>query len=498
MRKRMLPLLTLCLILGLFVGCNSSSPSTDDSAPLLERFSALESYRFIAVGEVIYQGELDDTTLLPPFRYNMEGAFCSRTNQLDALILYDDPNWSSSYALSLLQTGNVAYVTFAPLFRHILNTEYNGDYDLADAFGGDPFLYHPTANLTDLLPNLPALIGGLSALEEEELEGLLSIDADGRYILNFPGNRLSRSLLAELTSPFSLYLDIHPLADSQADNLEETEYPKPDFFSPLLHGDMGGYTLHLILAHDDTYTAALTLTAPGLMTIRVDLIYQSAALPALAPPDSALELADMWELLASYRAAHARAAFLRESGLEIVFDLPELHMLDHRLDTDLLALHEMNINGTPRFVSVLSESRGHTAGWGNRISSFSWSMGLNYTIIDTFHASETLALFALEALSVEGFDVETYQRTPMRVNAHDTAAIKALFLEDNLVGPTLVIYVLQTIEDTDQALVLDIVVMLDRITEQNRTILDRLGFHIGIDFLEYLAIATEMAAELGE
>ena len=483
-KRKTLIFLILCLIPCLFIGC--TSPSDEEPLPLLAQFAALEEYYFQATGWVTYQGELDDELPLPPLQYVMEGAFSGRTNQLSAEIYYGEAALASPYNLSILQLENTTYLAFAPLFQQILNETYNSNYNMAEAFEETPFLIHPNQERNTFLPNLSAL---LDTLDEADLEEHLQTDEEGRYILTLTGNRISQSLLEALTNPFALYTDLHSLITDE----EETQYL--DIFDSLFAGNMGLYILDLIFSQDpdaETYTVDLTLSAPGIMTITTRLIYAPASLSRNNSPQDALEAEEMLKILADYRAAYARAAFLEQSGLEIIFDLPELHMLDHRLDTNLLTLHDIYINGNAHTVSVLGRERDHTTERGERIMSFSWTMVVSYTIIDSFYASETMALFALKDLSIDGFDVEYYQRTPMRINAHDTAAVMALFIEDNHVGRTLLIYVLQTIEDTGQALFLDIVVMLERIGEQDRTILDRLGFHIGVDFLAYLAMAEAM------
>ena len=118
-------------------------------------------------------------------------------------------------------------------------------------------------------------------------------------------------------------------------------------------------------------------------------------------------------------------------------------------------------------------------------------MAFSYMSIDAFSASETIVLFVLQELGTEHFYLEeNYKRTPMRVNAHDTAAAMALVYDDTLLDHrTIEIYVVQAIPDTDQALFLRIFILPDMLSATERDALEYLGFYIGLDFLEYLALA---------
>ena len=490
MHKRMLPLLILCLIPGLFTGCTASSPE-DEVYSLLEQFSAMEGYTFSATGEAAYEGAAESNVHLPPLRYVMNGVHVRASERFSAEIRYADAAGEPMYDIMLLQTGGMAYFTFTPFFQYVFTQEYGRGYSMTEAFDGDPFLILPTEDFIEFLPDIPALFRVLDDLDEEELEETLRVDEEtGSYALSLAGDQIDQTVLLSLTRPFSLHSTLRPLA------LEEGAHQEPDIFEPLVSGNMTQYSLDVVFDHDaetGIFTVELTLRAPGLVTIRTEIVYQAAVFPPITSPQNAMEIEEMREILGEYRAAYERARFLEESGLEIIFDLPELHMLDPQLNTDHLELHEIDVNGGTRSVPVLA--RGHTTEHGGRINSFSWSMVLSYSVIEAFYASETMAMFALQELSVEGFDVEEYQRLPMRVNARDTAAVKALVLYDNHVGPVLVIYVLQTVEDTAQAVFLDIVIMLERINDHDRTVLDRLGFNIGVDLMEYLSKAE--AIELG-
>ena len=120
------------------------------------------------------------------------------------------------------------------------------------------------------------------------------------------------------------------------------------------------------------------------------------------------------------------------------------------------------------------------------IYSFTSAMNILYTTAPAYFASETLALFVLDYLDTADYDADEFFRTEMHINAQDTAAITALYFHDNLVGPTLHIYVLESVEGTDYALLLRVIVLLDNLLNETIAALNVLGFYIGFDFQNLL------------
>ena len=478
MRKTVSVLLILCMIPGLFVACSSPAGQLNSQ---LRRLSGFSSYAFTAVGSVTFEGEV------PPFHvptyFTMEGS--SGAGQFSAALQYRDADEQHLYDMSLLENNGTVYISFVSLFQYVMDQEYadHGAASVSDVFSGNPYLIHPNLDISALLPDIPALVNDLSS---RTLREGLSLN-QGMFTLMIPGNLLEADLLSAIAGPFGLFTDMRALSFPTALSAG------PDFIlETLLGGDTETYTLEFVFTRDtasDTFTAWLTLTAPELMTITLDITYRATDAHPLAPPSHTIDMAQLRETVLDYRAAQSRTVFLAESGLEIIHDLPELHMVGHHLErAHLLESYEMDVDGTLFQVSVMANAVNTST--GDAVFSWSPSLSIVYQTLGAYSASETMAPFVLEDLNTADHDGENFRRTSMRVNAQDTAAVKALYFDDNHMGRTVHIYVLQNLEDTDKALFLGIVIILDDLTHHSRLVLDQLGFQIGLNFQEYLNIAA--------
>jgi len=502
MCKRISLFLGLCLILGLFTAC-APTPSEELMA-LIEKVSALEEdHTFLAEGTLSFPARFEGDPVRTPAQYVMEGRRSVRTGQLAAEIQYTDISNAHQYGVSLLTAGGGTYVSFVPLFQYIFDHEYSDPYVLADAFPYDPYLALSTLDLSDLLVDIPALLQGLSRLDVDEY---LTVSG-GMYAFSLTGEQAGRDALVRMVRPFALASDLALLpgkevesendseyeADNEIDPLEGEDAEIPEtFLDTLFTGPLTRYRLDFTLADNEeagTLTVWLTLITPTGITITSDVTYyKHTAVPPILPPNDPLEIAEMQALLSYYRAAQARARFLADSGLVIIPDLPELHMVDHQLSSSALIYHEMSIGDATHNVSILAAGDNTENAFTGAIFSFAPAMSFLYTSLDAFYASETMALFALRYLDIEHFDGENHKYTPMRINAHDTAAVMALVFDDNVLDRSIYIYVLQAIAGTDKALFLSIIIFPDMISNAERDALADLGFYIGLDFLEYLAL----------
>jgi len=439
----------------------------------------MEGYTFVAVGEVSFaEGAAPASDM--HLRYQLHG---SRMGGQDthATITYMDAHDNQLPGVTLVHVNEANYVGFMPLFQHVMDQTYAPFtvLPLSDYFDGSPYLHDPTIGLNDLPINFPALIRSLD--EEYILEGL-SYNA-GLHTLTLSGDQFSPYILTALTQPFALYaaLSAHT-AGSEAGSSDLV-------LDALLSGDLSTYTLELTFTMDEEeneFTMWLTLDAPGLMTITADVTYLATVHTSISLPEFYVDVPTMQTLLAEYRDAQALAILLEKHELEVIYDLPELHMTNHE-ETDLLVPFDMEVGDEAYSVSVMVGAT-NTAAHGF-VHSFTPGLTLLYTTLDASSASATMAPFVLEDLGLDAYDGENFQRTALRVNAHDTAAIKALYFDDNLVGRTLHIYVLQRIDDSDYALFLAVTLMLDHFTPHAYAVLDELGFLIGIDLLEYVSLA---------
>lgn len=515
MRKKISLFLGLCLILGLFTAC-APTPS-EELTTLIEKFSALDDHTFIAEGKLTLPANLEDAESAPtPARYVIEGRRSVRTGQFAADIQYIDASDMHLYDLSLLTADGTSYVSFVPLLQHMFDHRYQYPYDMTEPFDGDPYLTHPDLDLSDMLVDILALLHDLRRLDVDEY---LTVSGE-MYAFSLTGEQAGRDALARIVRPFTLICELTVLIEEKAEEEspdesydeegETDELPLPEdeesersetILDTLFTGDLAAYHLDLTLTYDEedgTYTVWLTLTTPQNITITSDVTYQRVPVPPILSPHAAFEIGEIQAILSDYQAAQARARFLANSGLVIVHDLPELHMVDHQLSSTALEPHEMTIGGASHHVSVLAAGDNTENAFTGTIFSFAPAMSFFYTCLDAFYASETMALFVMEELDIEHFYGENHQRTPMRINAHDTAAAMALVYDDYFLDRTINIYVLQAIPDTDKALFLWIVIFPDMVSNAERDALADLGFYIGLDFLEYLALVPiEWDAETG-
>ncbi|MCL2563902.1 MAG: hypothetical protein FWE08_07700 [Oscillospiraceae bacterium] len=480
MYKRIGLLCLFFLTLGLFTACSSPARQLDNFA---QQLSALEAYTFSAVGEITFESDTDTGAL--PLRYVMEGVRSSVTGQFIADIHYTDPAGRHLYDMSLFAEGGMTHVRFVPLFQRLMDIEYaeHGAASVSEAFGGSPYLAHPTLDVTTLLADLPALVSGLDAAVIRD--GLVS--DEGGYTLRISGEHLDDATFAGLTRPFGLFFEVGALAgDAVGPN---TVLP------PLLAGDRARYTLELTFSQDGLdFHSHLTLTVPGLLTLTADVRYSAVNAAPVAPPTYIVDMDAFLYTVAAYHADMEIARLIDDYELEFIVDLPELHMVNHDLSTNLLENFEMEIGGKPFEVSVMSNAV--TTASEVAVYSVSSAMTVFYMPLDARAlASDALISFILIDLDVEDLYAENFTRTDVHINAHNTAAVKALHFDDLLVGPALHIYVLQNIEGTDQALFLRVVVILDNMTTPGRQVLERLGFYIGLEFLDYLDWAAEAEAD---
>jgi len=478
MRKLIYVLLIFSLILGLFAACFSYTRQANE---LVQQLSQLETFTFTAEGELRFADGID--TGHTPLRYVMEGTRSVGTGQLTATITYTDLAARPLFPLAIIETGGVAYAQFAPLFQYLMDLEY-ADYDanaVADAFGGSPYLALPSLDLTNLLLDIPAL---LDTLDADTLQDALTEDNDV-YTLRLTGTTLSNApSLGELTRPLGIFFELGALVG--------------DFDSSFMTSG-APYTLHLRFSHDeetDVFHTHLTLTAPGFLTLTASVTYRESKPVPILPPELTVDMAEIQSVMAEYHVDMERVAMIEGSDFEFDTDLPELHMVNHPLSTDLLEPFEMEIGGESFYVSVMADAV--TTAMRSSVYSVSSAMTLHYTALEARAARETMIPFILTALDVEDIDAENFTRSVVRGNAHDTAAVTALHFDDNLVGRVLHLYVLQNIDGTDEALFLRVVVIMDHMTRQGREVLERLGFYIGLDFEGYLEWAEETDTEAEE
>lgn len=472
MRKCLSMFLIFVLLLGLFSACSLQTGPLD---PLLEQLALMEAYAFVAVGEITFAEDFH-----PPSRYELHG-FRSAGQDLHAMITYSDMSDTPIPSVTLIHAGGTSFVGFVPLFQHVMNETY-APYtvlSLEDSLNGASYLVDPAIRLSNLPINFPALI---DMLEEDDIREGLTYYA-GLYTLTLSGEQFPPYILTLITQPFTLYTSLHA----------RTADPEEAVFDPvqtaLLAGDLSAYNLELTFMMDEEeneFTMWLTLYAPGLMTITADVTYLATTPTPVSPPALHLDVSTLYDLLAEYREAQALAILLERYEVDVVFDLPELHMTMHDA-TDLLYPFDIKVGEEIYTVSVM-DGASNTPSDG-RVHSFTPEMSLMYTTLKAPSARAAIAPFVLEYLGIDLYDGANFQRTPMRVNAHDTAAVMALHFDDNLVGRTLHIYVLQHIDDSDYALFLSIIVMLDHFTAHAYAVLDELGFLIGINFLEYVELA---------
>jgi len=480
MRKCLSIFLIFVLLLGLLSACSSPNPLAD----LMHQLSEMEGTVFTAVGEVTFADGIPVSHGLP-HRYEIQGTRTA-AGDLSAMIAYADAEGDSIVDIPLIHTDSANYIGFIPLFQRIMDQTY-APYTilpLRDTFAigppestDPPYLTDPALRLENLPIDFPALI---SSLDNRYVQEALTYYT-GHYSLSLSGDQLSPHVLAVVAAPFALYSDLlaHVDEDARSDSV----------FTSLLSGNISTYTLELMFMMDEEaseFTMWLTLYAPELMTITADVIYQERPPISLAPPDLVFDVETLHTFLTYYRDAQALLVLLERHGLEVIPDLPELHMTMHEA-TDLLVPFDMEIGEEIYSVSVMVGASNTSA--NGFVHSFTPAMSLLYTTLDTSSASATMAPFVLEDLGLDAYDAENFERTAMRVNAHDTAAVKALYFDDNLVGRTLHIYVLQNLDESDCAIFLAVTIMIDHFTAHAYAVLEELGFLIGINLLEYVELA---------
>jgi len=477
MRKCLSIFLIFTLLLGLLSACSTPNPLAD----LTRQLSEMEDYVFTAVGEVTFVSDFPVSHSFP-HRYEMQG-----TRRADggfsATLVYADADGEAIADVSLIHANNSNYVGFLPLFQHIMDQTYTPHriLPLSDSFEGTPYLIDPALRLDNFPIDFPAL---MASLNNRYVQEMLSY-YDGNYSLVLSGNQLSPHVLSVVAEPFVLYSDllIHSLpADATTSD---------PVFTSLLSGDLSIYTLELMFTMDEetgVFTMWLTLYAPGLMTITADVIYQAQTPVPTSPPAYVVDVSTLHALMAEHRAAQWLSILLEIHDLDVIYDLPELHMTMHEA-TDLLIPFDMEVGEEVYSVSVMYGASNTSS--NGFVHSFTPAMNLLYTTLDASSASATMAPFVLEDLGLDAYDAENFERTAMRVNAQDTAAVKALHFDDNLVGRTLHIYVLQNIDDSNCAIFLAVTIMLDHFTAHAYAVLEELGFLIGIDLLEYVELAQQ-------
>jgi len=476
-------------VFGLFGG------PTGEFESLLQDLDNLSNYAFTAIGTVTFVGDAPPHHV--PVGFSMEGAHATGTGQFSAVLQYLDAYGQTMYRTNLLEVGNDAYISVVPLFQRMMDVKYivHGADSVAEIFEGEgePYLRYPDAAFSALLPDVPALVASLNA---EAVQEALITD-QGIFTMTMPNVSLSIEQIRSFVGPFGLLSDLHTLATLSEDSVPAEDVVSPDLIvtrltAPFVQGASTNYTLEFTFTHDEelgTFTSWLTLSLPGEMTVTVDVTYQALHVDAVVTPDYVVDTIQLQKSMAEFHDAQARRASVRESGLEFFHDLPELHMVNHRLDeTDLLEHYDMEIDGEIFQVSVMSG----TTATSTEDTVFSWapSLSIFYRALPAYSASETITPFILEDLDPElDHDAENFHQTAMRLNAQDTAAATSLHFDDNLVGRTVHIYVLQNLEGTEMALFLRIVVILENMTPHGSEVLEQLGLQIGLDFQEYLDIA---------
>jgi len=475
MRRILSVFLIICLISGLFAAC---SQTVDELDLFVSDLAAMEHYSFTAVGEVTFYTVGASQV---PLQYMMQG---TRTSGNTSATLYYTDAGGRLPGLSLVYANRTSYLGFVPFVQGAMDQVYaiHGALDLESVFEDSGYLEYTAVSLEDFPLDFPVLAAGLGAGNRRQI-----LSNEGIHSLTVSGDQLHPGVLVALSDPFELLASLNTLAFPPSFAPEVSPVR-----SPLLAGELSEYTLDLTFTREEdanVFTVWITLTAPGLMTITADVVYREASASAIAPPQDAVDLATFQAGMYAFHEMQAREIFLIESGFDFIYDLPELQMVGHDSESDLLIPFYMEIGGESVAVSLM-EGASNTA---TEVSVFSFtpSMSLSYTTLDAHSASLTMALHVLQTLDLDAFDAENFQRTAMRLNAHNTAAVNALYYDDLHVGRTLHIYVLQNLEDSDYALFLSVVVMIDNLSFHAVAVLDELGFLIGIDFMEYVTRAAE-------
>lgn len=477
MKKR----IGLLFFIGLIVlGLSACFGSDHVLTELEQQLEAFTVYEFTAVGSVLFLNT-EHPEDASSFHHAVTGSRNRQNGQLRANVHYIDENESSLFETSVLQANRRTYIGFLPLLQHHIDTIYpQAELPTVEtAFDAEAYLIYQQAALEHVPLDLLALVDRLKADTEVEI-------SEGTFRFPLENEAVKQEVVEILVAPLSFLETLNALVSSETDISEQT------VLEQIRQGDLSGMYLEMVVLFSEdgqSLTVWLTLHAAGFVTITVDVIYEQTGQWQVAVPEQTIEEAEFIETYQAYRAALARAVFMLESDITIIQNLPELRMVGHQLSTELLTDMTIEIGGQPFIVSVMEHASNTQTPIG--VYSFSSAMNIFYTVLPAYFASETLALFVLDYLDTEDYDADEFFRTEMRTNAQDTAAVYALYFYDNLVGPTLHIYVLESIAGTEYALMLRIITLLDNLTNEAIATLNELGFYIGLDFQAMLAHAIE-------
>ena len=464
MKKKRKPLFWIGILVLGFAACSTPQGVLHT---LEQDIKAFPVYEFTAVGEIHFQ----DPALLPEdmlHRYAVTGQRNREVGVLEGSIHFTDEYGLSLFETHIVQTDRESFANVTSMLQYYTDRMFfHTDLPtVADVFGTDTHLTGGNLLSNHVPLDLLSLVSTLQNQTEVEVE-------EGTFRFPLKGAPLQREVIQALTAPLSLLDTVSA----------QTQLVDQSPVSILLEREFEVLYLEMVVifAQDDAgFTVWLTLEMPGFATITADVIHEVVAEQSVLLPGQTITVEEFAEIYIQYREALDRAIFLIESQIVIIVDLPELRMVNHQLNTDLLTAMEMEIGGEHFYVSVMENASNTQAQLG--IYSFSSAMNIFYTALPAYIASETLALFVLDYLDTGDYDADEFFRTEMHINAQDTAAVTALYFYDNLVGPTLHIYVLESIDGTDEALLLRIIVLLDSLTNEAVASLNQLGLHIGFDF----------------
>lgn len=493
-KSRILKLLIFCVAAVFFAAC---TVSPDEFLAHVDTLATWQQHSFTAVGTVSFAVEnsaadtyeTEEPASVAPFlRYAMTGVRCAESGRIEAQLYYFDGEDMPRYDMALLHDNAQSYVTFTPLLQHVLSAAQE-DTAAADLFSSNAYLAHPTLDPSSLFVDLPGLI---AAVEPAVLRRQLR-SGDDIFELTLTGEQFPHETATRIVYPFLAANAMRPLVfDGYRASTAQ--------FAPFYRGDPSDLVLALTLAYNTanaSYTLWLTLTAPEIGQVTMDITYQTADEPEIAIPPDALTPPEIHETFAAYLHAREREQFLHDSAIEFDFDLPEVHLTSHQLEEEsFLIPYEIEIGGETHVISLITDAINTST--DDMVYSIRPGLSLVYAVLESDAASVNMAIYSLIYLDEAGIDGINYQRTPMRVNAHDTAAVMALIYDDNHMGRALHIYVLQNIADSDYALFLSIPILLEYLTIGEQAVLEELGFHIGLDFLEFLTLAAEDAGEDAE
>ena len=479
-------LVSFLLLIFTVLGLSACTGANHHFATVADEIAAFPAYRFTAVGKIQLHTAEHLTGENIPLSWASEGTR-AQDGSFEGTLHYADDASTPLFSLPFVTNDHTQYFSFVPYLQTLLDYIYPEDdfFTLRDLFEGNPFASGTNFDITHLPIHLESFLRTI--LSSATLDTNLS-EEEGIYTLQLTQSTESQALLDAMLAPFTLLIDISQAFDMQNDALL-------NILNPVQRGNIADFTLEIaIAASENGFTAWLTLSAPDLMTITADITYHAVDDASFYSPLPLMPLADMQEAFTAHHNDLSWNHMLTQNDLEIITGLPELHMLNHNLESELLLTPvEIQIGGEYHYVSLIAGGQNHETDIG--LFSLTDTMTIFYTTLPAESASETIVPFVLDYLDISAYDAENFMRTPMRINAHDTAAVKALYFDDNHTGRTLHIYVLQNLEDSNYALFLSITIFLEHISNHTVALLDQLGFHIGIDFAEYLALARDDASE---